>query len=202
MFDGIQSTVWSRPRIHLGLLCQSLDKPAMIESTLCKSQLSDCAASIKDYLVWRTFIRNLRPHYVEFSARLCKRRWLHRRVQVETKNLLICIIWPMGSLSRKSTRYGLYVTAVNLLYLCPESPPDMAYMWPQWTYCISVQKVHQIWFICDSGELTVFLFKKSTRYGLYVTVVNLYHCPESPPDMAYVWQRWPYCILVSSLTLI
>ena len=31
-FDGIQSAVWSLPRLHLGLLCQSLDKPAAIES--------------------------------------------------------------------------------------------------------------------------------------------------------------------------
>ena len=71
--------------MHLGLLYQSLDNPAAIESTFCKSQLSGCAALVRDYQVWRTFVWNLRSHYVELAARLCKRRRLHRRVQVETK---------------------------------------------------------------------------------------------------------------------
>ena len=92
MFNGLQSAAWSRPRLHLGLLCPSLDKPAAIKCMICKSQLSGCAASVKDHQVWRTFVLNLRPHYVELSARHCKRHWLHRRVQVETKNLLIWII--------------------------------------------------------------------------------------------------------------
>ena len=65
---------------------------AAIESTICKSQLSGCAASVKNHQVWRTFVRNLQPHYVKLSARLCERCWLHRCVQVEPKNLLIWII--------------------------------------------------------------------------------------------------------------
>ena len=44
---------------------------------------------VRDYQVWRTFIRNLRSHYVELAARQCKTRRLHRRDQVETENLCI-----------------------------------------------------------------------------------------------------------------
>ena len=58
MFDGVQGAAWFRPRLHLGLLCQSLDKPVAKESAFCKSQLSVCAASAKGYQVRRTFVWN------------------------------------------------------------------------------------------------------------------------------------------------
>ena len=104
MFDGLQNAAWSRPRLHLGLLCQSFDKPAAIESSFCKSQLSGCAVSVKDHQVWRTFVQNLRPHYVELSARLCKRC----RLQVETKNLLIWIIIWLDWILQLCCKWALF----------------------------------------------------------------------------------------------
>ena len=113
MFDGLQSAAWSRSRLHLGLLCQSLDKPAAIESTFCKSQLSGCAASVKDYQVWRTFVRNLRPHYVELAARLHKRRRLNRRVQVETKTYVFGLSHGQTEFFNLPFKYSLGLQTVR-----------------------------------------------------------------------------------------
>ena len=115
IFDCLQSAAWSRSRLHLRLLCQSLDKPAAIESAFCKSQLFGCAASVKDYQVWRTFLRNLRPHYVELTTRLCKRRWFHRRVQVETKNLCISIIVWLDWILQLCCKCALFLTNCSCL---------------------------------------------------------------------------------------
>ena len=71
-----QSAAWSRLRLHLWLLCQSLDKPAAIEtleSTFCKSQLSgpttcnSLSDSVKDAYSIDVFRSRLKTYVFRLS---------------------------------------------------------------------------------------------------------------------------------------